>query len=157
MALAAMKQDELEQDMQALREYEQRKKNPPFVQFTNPAGLEAIELLGQSNPKAFQLFMFLCRYMDLKNAVACSQTLLCEALQCSRPTISRAVAFLKDNRYIAVARMGTSNIYHLNADLVWKTEFDKKPMAQLQGTILLSLSEQEEEVRKKVSKQLSLL
>jgi hypothetical protein len=30
-------------------------------------------------------------------------------------------------------------------------------MAEVQGTILLSLSEQEEEVRKKVSKQLSLL
>jgi len=166
MAQALLKEDipeiiaglkkEVKRDFDAVEEYKNSLKNPPFVQFTNPAGLEALELLAQAQPKALKLFMFLCKWMNKQNAVACSQTLLCEALNCSRPTVLRAVKFLHDNRYIGIAKMGTTNVYHLNADLVWSTGFNKKPMAEVQGTILLSLSDQEAQVREKVKRQMSL-
>jgi len=132
------------------------KKNKNFIQITDPHGLIAMRAIYSKSKVAGDLFYFMMQYMDRKNALICSMKLFSEALNKSYRSIQRAVKLLADNNYILVSKVGTINAYHLNSSICWKSWGTGKAYAKLRGNVLLSLSEQEENIQKKVSKQLTL-
>jgi len=131
------------------------KRNPDFVQLKDPDGIKAMRLLTKANPMAANVFYLFMQYMDKSNCLIVSMATIGSKLDISRPTVYRAVKYLKENRYIAVLKSGTTNVYCLNSDIVWKDNGDKRLEALLYGAVLLSLDEQEKPVKE--NKQLRLV
>jgi len=125
------------------------KKNLSFVQLSDPDGIKAVSALFAKAPTKTpgQLFLLMMELMDKSNGLIASQSILAARLGISRPTLAAAVKYLTDNKYIAVYKSGTSNVYTLNASLVWKDYGHKKVEAQLDCRVLLSLDEQDDDVK----------
>ncbi len=136
------------------------KKNTPFVQLADPDGIKAMRALSAKNPNAASLFYLMMQYIDQENCLIASRQVLASKMQCSTKTIQRSVKYLKEHRYIDVFRTGTSNVYTLNSDIVWKADGERRASALLQGKVLLDLDEQDEQTQTKVRrgfKQLELI
>jgi len=125
------------------------KKNLPFVQLSDPDGVEAMRLLMLSNSAAANVFCLFMQYMDKQNCLIVSMDTVGSKLGMARSTVYRAVKYLRDNKYIAVYKSGSTNVYTLNANIVWKDRGDRKSEALLYGSVLLSLDEQEPEIQVK--------
>lgn len=130
-----------EEEERELEEFERAKKNNGFVQLYR-SQIKHLRRLTLEDPSAAAVFLFLTEYMGRSNAVACSYTLLEEALGISRSSVYRAVKTLKEGGYLSVTKMGTSNVYHLNAELVWSSWATGKRYAEMRARILVSESEQ---------------
>jgi len=126
------------------------KKNIAFVQLSDPDGIKAVSALFAKAPTKTpgQLFMLMMRLMDRGNGLIASQTILANRLGVSRPTLAAAVKYLAANKYIAVFKSGASNVYTLNASLVWKDYGYKKVEAELDCKVLLALDEQPDDVQR---------
>ena len=118
-----------------------------FVQF-NKDMYKAEDWLMKESPIAYRIFKFLVNNMDDYNAVICSQTVLQEQFEVSRATVSRALKLLKDKGYVAVFKSGTSNVYALNDKIVWKSWGTNYQRSKFPANVLISLSEQEEKIKK---------
>jgi len=153
--LRQMELEALERAEAVEREKSKKQKNK-FVQITDPHGLIAMRAVYAKSKVAGDLFQFMMQYMDRSNCLICSMNLLAEGIGKSRVTVARAIKLLEQNKYILIAKVGTTNAYHLNSSICWKAWANGKPYAKLSGTVLLSLSEQEKEVQEKVKKQLML-
>ncbi|MEL7338925.1 MAG: replication/maintenance protein RepL [Bacteroidota bacterium] len=125
------------------QELEERRKNNDFVQLYR-SNMKHLRTLMREDMSAAEVFMFLTEHMGRNNALICSYRILEEALGFSKSTIYRSIKTLKDKRFIEVSRVGTANVYHLNADLVWSSWSTGKRFAALRGKILIAESEQEE-------------
>lgn len=67
------------------------------------------------SPTGALVFSVIREHMGIgTNAVTISNNVLCEMLNVSRPTISRAIKFLKENRYVQIIKTGTTNTYVVN-------------------------------------------
>ncbi len=136
-------------------------KNLNFVQWSDPDGIDAINALYVKAPAKTipQLFMLLIKLMDEGNGVIVSQSIIAAKLNVSRPTIIKAIKYLVEHRYIAVYKSGNCNVYTLNASLVWKEKAYKKYEAELFCKVLLSLDEQDQDIKSsaKKTKQLELV
>jgi hypothetical protein len=117
--------------------------NPPFVQFYKHS-LPVVRKLTKDNSTASQVFLFLVEHMEGDNAIIVSQQAMCEVLGVGRTAIWNAIKYLQDNKYIAVMKSGTSNVYFLNADIVWQQSHDKKRFAKFAARVFLTESEQVE-------------
>ena len=82
--------------------------------------------------------------MDGTNALCVSNKALQEILGCSKPTVCKAVNFLRDNGWICVLKSGTSNVYIVNPDVAWTSYGNQKQYCQFQASVLLSSSENAE-------------
>jgi len=133
---------EMAVDARMAREMDEKRRNTPFIQLTDPTGIEAVRTLYKENRIAGDLFFFMSQHMDHTNCLIASMDVLAAAISRSRQTVSKTVKFLAENRYICVRRTGASNVYTLNADIVWKSYGHGKQYAALQGTVLLSSEEQ---------------
>jgi hypothetical protein len=98
------------------------------------------------NPLSASMFLFLAEHMDKGNAVACSSRVLEEAFGVSRITVWKAVKAMKESGFVHVYKMGTTNVYTLNASVVWSSWTDGREYAVFQGSILVAGSEQEKEL-----------
>jgi len=125
-----------------------------FIQLSDPDGIRALSALYAKAPSSTpgHLFLLMMQMMDESNGLVATQTILAGRLGVSRPTIISAVKYLEANKYISVYKSGNSNVYMLNASLVWKEKSDKKYEAELYCKVLLSLDDQTEEVKKTVVK-----
>lgn len=119
---------------------EDDEKNHDFIQFQRK-NMAAMRELIKTRPVAAEIFMFLSQYMDQKNALVCSSTILEEVTGKSRSTISRAVAYLKDKQYLTVMKSGTANVFVLNPNVVWSARRNGKSYCEFQGNILISIKE----------------
>ena len=61
----------------------------------------------------------------------------------SKPTVTRAIRILKDHNFIDTAKTGTTNIYFINKELVWKSWGTNYKYAEFGAKIIVSESEQE--------------
>ncbi|MGL4874622.1 MAG: replication/maintenance protein RepL [Clostridium sp.] len=120
-----------------LREEE---KNENFVQLYRE-WMPEIRWLLRNNPKAAELFLMFAEHMGSDNSIICSYQVIMEFLNISRPTVSRAIEFLKKNGFIDVLKVGTSNVYVLNHEIVWTTTNDKKKYAKMNSSVLISHKE----------------
>ena len=103
-------------------------KESPFTNFAqvNLDYTGQIIQLAQVSSKAVQVFVFLVERMDDNNAFICSSAVIQEALDMSRASVSRAVKILKDSNLIDIKKFGTTNVYLINSQLVWKTTQQKE-------------------------------
>lgn len=134
-------------------EYERQKKSPyrSWVQMNKDA-YKAEDWLMSKSPIAYRIFKFLINNMDTYNAVMCSQTVLQEQFDVSRMTISRAIKLLKDKNYIDIYKSGTSNIYAVNKNIAWASWGSNFKHGKFGANIIISESEQEEDVQLKIEK-----
>lgn len=146
----ARQQELAEQD----RLEELRRKNHDFVQYSRK-GLEALSLL--NNLLAHKIFLYLSKEMDLENAIVISQQTLAQIFDVSRSTVNIAVKELEDKKLLEIYKIGNTNVYCLNANIVWSTSRDKIETAKFKAQVVISKDEQIRKVKKDKLKQLSLL
>lgn len=134
------------------RSGEEIEGNNPFFQLYRH-NIKIIRQTITENPMAARLFMFLVENMDNKNAILISQKALEEALDVSIRSVQMAVKYLTDREYIMVLKSGTSNVYCVNADIVWTQRADKKKYAKFEAKVYLTASEQNLETQAKIQLQ----
>lgn len=103
--------------------------------------LQTITKLSE-HPPALKVFLWIVSRMDKTNALMCSVKVMSEALAISEPTIYRALTHLKANKYIETVKSGVSNIYLVNALIVWQSKFSRFQHAEFTATVVVSDSEQ---------------
>jgi len=132
-------------------------KNLKFVQLADPDGIKAMRVLTKRNPAAAALFYALMEYIDKDNCLVASTAVLSAKMGVSASTVTRSVRYLRVHKYIAVLKSGSTNVYVLNSEIVWRDKGYKKAEALLQGSVLLSLDEQDDETKVAAHKQMHQL
>lgn len=120
-----------------------QRKNSSFVQY-DETNLTAVRALLKKNPVAAEIFMFLSQHMNRKNAIACPSKVLEDITGKGRTTVSGAIKLLKEESYICVVKMGTTNVYILNPSIVWKAWRTGKSYCEFEGKMFLSKHENQE-------------
>lgn len=125
-----------------ISEREQRvAMNKDFVQFYRQH-LFTIAKLGQTDPLALAVWLWIVERMGRDNALVCSMAPLVEHFKRSRQTISKKVKLLRQGGYLTVAKTGTTNVYIVNAELVWTSNASQRRNAEFRASVVLSESEQ---------------
>lgn len=106
--------------------------------------IDDIAKLARENGKAYDLFMLLIKHMDGTNALCVSNKALQELLNCSKPTVCKAVNYLRENGWVCILKSGTSNVYIVNPEVAWTSYGNQKSYCQFQSNVLLSSSENAE-------------
>lgn len=97
----------------------------------------------KKDPLAAVLMSTLMQHMNRENALIVSRECLAELLDVSTKTIDRKVKFLRDNKFIHVLRTGGSNVYLINANVVWTTHANQLKYARFRADVILSEREQD--------------
>lgn len=136
---------QLEEDIKELR------KSPfsRWTQFNNEHTKELIQL-ALNHPKAHAILYFLVDQMDNYNACICSYKTIQEVLGCSQPTVARNIKILKDSGFLVILKSGNANIYTINDKVYWKSWGSNKKYSKFPANVVLALSEQDEDYRKKI-------
>ena len=111
----------------------------------NLINVEAIETLTKENPNAMRILLFIMKEMDGYNALVCSQQVIQDALGLSRSTVARAIRLLKNLNYIKICKAGSTNVYHLNSEIAWKSWSTNKQYAEFSARVLVSETEQDKQ------------
>lgn len=144
------------QHEQQLREKEiehELNKKSGFRNFTmiNNDNLEYLTLLAD-NPSAMKLYLFIVKNMNNYNALMASYQIFEDALGYKKSTIAKAIKDLKDLNLLYIYKSGSSNVYVLNDDLVWKSYGNNRKYCKFPANVMLAASEQDDEVREKLNK-----
>ena len=133
-------------------EHELNKKSG-FRNFTmiNNDNLEYLTLLAD-NPSAMKLYLFIVKNMNNYNALMASYQIFEDALGYKKSTIAKAIKDLKDLNLLYIYKSGSSNVYVLNDDLVWKSYGNNRKYCKFPANVMLASSEQDDEVREKLNK-----
>jgi len=103
------------------------------------------------NPMSANIFLYLAEKMEEgTNAIACSHKVFEEAFGVSRQTISTAVKELRELEFLQIYKMGTTNVYTMNANVVWSSATDKRAFATFNAKIIITASEQDKAIIKKI-------
>lgn len=135
---------------------EDEKKNSNFIQLYRD-NISAIRWLSKHNATALEMFLFILEHMDHTNALACSYAVFEEALGKSKATVTRAVKVLKDNGFLSVLKMGTSNVYIINQEVAWSSWDNKKKYCKFNGNMLISHKENKDYRYSKTSTKVKFL
>ena len=90
---------------------------------------------------ASSLLFFILEHMDNRNALACSYSVFEDYFGKHKTTIYRNLKILQDNGFLDILKMGTSNVYIVNADLAWTDKNNAKKYTKYDGKILVSKKE----------------
>lgn len=104
--------------------------------------IQQISDLGVDNPTALRVLLFLIRHMDGCNAIGVQQSLIANKTGLVRQTVSKAITYLHDNGWLAIYKLGRSNIYVINPEVVWTSYADQKEYCKFKGSIMLSRDDQ---------------
>lgn len=142
---------DLKKEQEAKEREEKLAKNSPFSRWSqfNLEHTKELMWLAMKHPKAHAILYFLVDQMDDYNAVMCSYQVLQEVLGVGQATIARNIKVLKENGFIEILKSGTSNVYAVNDSVYWKTWGNKKKYSKFPANVVLSLSEQDEETKKR--------
>lgn len=121
---------------------ELQRKNYDFVQFDRKSIMVLAKITAKSG-LAGAIFQFMSSKMKQDNKLLVSREALAEFFEVSKTGVSNAIKLLVDNKLLVVLKSGNSNIYCLNADVVWSTTRDKKEFAEFSCQVFLSKKEQE--------------
>lgn len=94
--------------------------------------------LGLKNPSALRVLLFLITNMDGTNAIGVTQELIAEMTHLAKRTITKAIAYLQENGWLEVFKLGRANVYVINPNVVWTSYADQKQYCKFQGTFMLS-------------------
>jgi len=120
-----------------------RTKNSNFVQIKKSA-LRDMRGLATRSPKAMQLLLTLVEKMNRENAIMISKKTLEQITGMSSATVTRSIALLKEERWVQVIKVGTSNVYRVNSMAFWQASKDQM-YTSFRATIVASQDEQDED------------
>jgi hypothetical protein len=127
-------------------------RNEPFFQFRKH-NFKILQKMYHEYPKAGELFTFLVENMNERtNSLIVSQLALSTVLDCSVKTTYRATKYLIDNQYIKIIKSGSTNIYCVNADIVWTRSAEGLEYARFNSAVYVVVNEQEEVVKQEIKK-----
>ena len=137
--------EELKDQDEREKKAQERKKKSPYNNFAqmNLDHSKEIRALIKQNANAYMIFTFIVEHMDRYNALACSNKVFQEALGLSRTTVYRAIDTLKTSGFVYISKLGTTNVYLANDDLVWKSWAKNRDYCDFPANIILAKSEQE--------------
>ena len=122
-------------------------KNRRFLQLSDDS-LEMLQLMAKDS-NAMALFFFLCRCMrDRSNTLVASAPALMQFTGMRKTALFAAIKALKERRIIDVRKSGTTNVYCMNAKVVWRWGNHEKHYAAFETLALLTLDEQNESIEK---------
>jgi hypothetical protein len=114
---------------------------------TERAAHEAWAKLAMKNSSAAGLMHVLVAQMGEQNAVVASRAVLAKLIGTSETTVKRAVAVLKEDRWIEVVQLGGKggvNAYVINKRVAWQEKRDKMHFALFDAAILADIEDQGE-------------
>lgn len=127
---------------------QEQEQNRNFVQLYRHH-IEDIARLGSMDALALKIWLWIVERMGRDNALVCSMVPLVEHFKKSRQTISGKIGFLEKSGFLQVAKMGNTNVYLVNADIVWTADANGKRYAEFRGAIVIAESEQTKPVPRK--------
>lgn len=138
--------DEREKQIKECQKKEEKElKNSPYYEWAQ-LNLDTITLNAMTklanNSVAMKIFLFLTKHMDGYNAVMASYKVIIEALELSKATVARGIKYLEENHFIHIMKSGTSNVYILNPQIVWKSWGNNMKYCEFPINIVLAQSEQ---------------
>ena len=101
-----------------------------------------IEMTGE-NKKAVQIFTWILKHMDRRNALVVSQVALAEVFQMTERSVRYSIAYLKRKKALAMMKSGNTNIYAVNAQIAWKSNANGKRYALFDAAVYITDSEQD--------------
>jgi DNA-binding XRE family transcriptional regulator len=102
------------------------------------------------NSKAMGLWWELVNLMDNQNAVMVSQKTLSEFFGASRQTINSWTKWLEENSLIDIFKVGTANVYAVNAAIISdQLVTQKQHFALFNARVVAEKSEQTKKIQKK--------
>ncbi len=122
--------------------------NNNFVQLYR-SHIQDIARLATMDPLALAVWFWIVERMGRDNALVCSMLPITEHFNKSRQTISAKISALEEAGFLQIAKTGTTNIYLINAAVVWTTNASGKERAEFRGAIIISGSEQPKKLLKK--------
>jgi hypothetical protein len=117
------------------------KKGSGFVKDYRDSLAVRIKLQNE-NKNALIIFDFLKFNMDNYNAIVCSSKLIEEALNLSESSVARAIKALQNNKFIEIAKTGSSNVYFINSNISWSTDENLKESSSFSAKVMIAKSEQ---------------
>ena len=116
------------------------RKNKDFIMMYRKC-LEQLADLSLKDPRAMQVFMFLVKNMDSNNAIAIPMDLMSKMLGVTRQTISNKIKYLQEHGWIEIFKLGKTNVYVLNPEVVWSSYEHQKKYCKFKGVIMLDPAE----------------
>jgi hypothetical protein len=108
----------------------------------------AFRTLVDEYPTALKVFTWLIEKADRRNAIIVSYATISKGLNLAERTIRNSVVYLKEKNFLTVLKSGTTNVYVLNDQIVWKDTADRKDkFSQFSAEVIITASEQEETYR----------
>jgi hypothetical protein len=141
---------ELESTRRELARVKHGAVNSDFVQLSKIYMDETVSLANHA-PAAFMVLMTLVKQMNKANSVMISNESLERICGVSNSTIKRAIKILREQQWIDVLKVGTSNVYRVNSNVFWQDRADGK-WASFQAQVVLNFDEQDETTKKKTVK-----
>lgn len=120
-------------------------KRSTWVQ-TERAAHEAWAQLVRTNQRAAALLHVLVSQMDSHAAVVASRATLASLVGYSEATVKRAIADLRNDRWIEVVQLGGKggvNAYVVNSRVAWAASRDQLPTARFTATVVAAKAEQD--------------
>ena len=140
--------DEKEQQEELARKREKQSLYKEFAQISlDGKAVKDVMLLLADSPAAAKIFWFIVQNMDGLNALIASYAVFQEALNMSRPTVARGLAKLREMGLLYVSKSGSSNVYLLSPQLVWKSWGNNLKYCEFPAKVLLAQSEQYPDAR----------
>lgn len=135
---------ELKAEEAAIKKQQQNEKKSSFDDFAqlNLKNTEYLISLNNHNPNALNILLFFMQHATGLNKVMMSQKAIMEYFGLSRSTVARSITVLKKQGFIYILKSGTSNVYILNDDLVWKSWGKNHQYCEFPVNVILSMSEQ---------------
>jgi hypothetical protein len=123
---------------------EMTRVNANFTQLYDDQ-LDLIILMTKENPTALTVFLWIVKFMDDRNALVASQQTIADALGLHKNTVYLAVKYLKEKKALIVLRSSNTNVFAMNAQIVWRDSADAKRFAHFDAKVYVSEFEQHEE------------
>lgn len=145
-----LEQEKREEEELTKKQKEDAKKSP-FERFyqVNQDNSKYLTKLAVEQPKALAILLFIIENMDGYNALMASYKVFQEKFDISRTTASNCIKYLKEHGFLYVYKSGTSNVYVVNNNLVWKSWGKNTKYCKFPANIILAESEQEKDDLKK--------
>lgn len=112
-----------------------------FIQVSK-AYIDEMNDLARCAPSAHLVLWTLIKCMNKQNSVLISQDSLCTLTSLSPATIKRSIALLRAQQWMDVLKMGSANIYRVNAEVFWQDRADGR-WASFNSRIILNFKEQD--------------
>jgi hypothetical protein len=124
-----------------------KKGNNQFFQFYKH-NFKIMQQIVKDNPNAMRLFFWLVDNMDSNNSIVVSQDTLAKYLDCSRSSVINWANYLREKQVIEILKTGGSNVYAINADIVWCDLAENKRFAKFEAKVFIDYEEQDDIYKK---------